>query len=36
VPAPGERSALQELVSDRVASPLDRPKPLWDIYLLEG
>jgi diacylglycerol O-acyltransferase len=36
VPAPGDRGALQELVSDLVATPLDRSKPLWDIYLLEG
>ena len=36
VPAPGDRRALQELVSDLVAAPLDRTKPLWDAYLLEG
>jgi len=36
IPAPGDRGALQELVSDLVATPLDRSKPLWDIYLLEG
>ncbi|MGZ4271817.1 MAG: wax ester/triacylglycerol synthase family O-acyltransferase [Solirubrobacteraceae bacterium] len=36
VPAPGDRRALQELVSDLVAMPLDRSKPLWDFYLLEG
>jgi WS/DGAT/MGAT family acyltransferase len=35
VPAPGDRRALQELVSDLVATPLDRSKPLWDVYLLE-
>jgi hypothetical protein len=36
IPAPGDRGALQEFVSDLVATPLDRSKPLWDIYLLEG
>ena len=36
VPAPGDRRALEELVSDLVAMPLDRAKPLWDVYLLEG
>jgi diacylglycerol O-acyltransferase / wax synthase len=36
VPAPGDRIALQALVSDLVAAPLDRSKPLWDVYLLEG
>lgn len=36
VPAPGNRRALRELVSDLVTAPLDRSKPLWDVYLLEG
>jgi diacylglycerol O-acyltransferase len=36
VPAPGDRRALQEIVSDLVTAPLDRSKPLWDVYLLEG
>src|SRR5690349_17580814 len=36
VPAPGDRRALEELVSDLVAVPLNRSKPLWDAYLLEG
>jgi diacylglycerol O-acyltransferase / wax synthase len=35
VPAPGDRRALQEVVSDLVAAPLDRSKPLWHVYLLE-
>src|SRR5512132_3719778 len=36
VPAPGDRRALEELVSDLIAVPMDRSKPLWDVYLLEG
>jgi diacylglycerol O-acyltransferase len=36
LPAPGDRAALQELVSDLVTSPLDRGKPLWHTYLIEG
>jgi diacylglycerol O-acyltransferase / wax synthase len=36
IPAPGDRRALQELLSDLIATPLDRSKPLWDVYLLEG
>ena len=36
VPAPGDRRALEELVSDLIAMPMDRSKPLWDVYLLEG
>ena len=35
-PAPGqaEDAALQQLTSELIASPLERSKPLWDIYLL--
>jgi diacylglycerol O-acyltransferase / wax synthase len=36
VPAPGDKRALEELVSDLIASPLDRAKPLWDMYLFDG
>jgi WS/DGAT/MGAT family acyltransferase len=36
VPAPGDKRALEELVSDLIVSPLDRCKPLWDTYLVEG
>jgi diacylglycerol O-acyltransferase len=36
VPAPGDKRALEELVSDLIVSPLDRGKPLWDMYLVEG
>ncbi len=36
LPAPGDASALQELVSDVMARPLDRARPLWDWYLVDG
>src|SRR5581483_4201560 len=32
LPAPGDRLALQELASDVISTPLDRSKPLWDMY----
>jgi diacylglycerol O-acyltransferase / wax synthase len=36
LPAPGDRRMLEELVSDLMMSPLDRTKPLWDTYLIDG
>jgi diacylglycerol O-acyltransferase / wax synthase len=36
VPTPGDKRALEELISDLIVSPLDRHKPLWDWYLVEG
>jgi len=36
LPAPGDRSALQELVGDLSSTPLSRDKPLWDAYLVDG
>jgi diacylglycerol O-acyltransferase len=36
LPAPGDRAALQALVGDLVTPPLDRGKPLWHVYLIEG
>ena len=36
LPAPGDRAALQELVGDLMAEPLDRAKPLWHFYLIDG
>ena len=35
LPDPGDEQALRELVSDLVSTPLDRGKPLWDIYVLD-
>jgi diacylglycerol O-acyltransferase len=36
IPAPGDTPALQELVSDLITPPLDRTRPLWHVYLMEG
>lgn len=36
LPAPGDRTALQELVSDFMSTPLDFSKPLWQMHLVEG
>jgi diacylglycerol O-acyltransferase / wax synthase len=36
LPAPGDRAALEELVSDLITPPLDRTRPLWHAYLIEG
>ena len=36
LPAPGDRAALAELVSDLASSPLDRARPLWQAHLVDG
>lgn len=36
LPKPGTRQQLRELVSRIVARPLDRDRPLWEIWLIEG
>ena len=36
LPAPHDRGALQAFVSDRVATPLERDRPLWEIYFVDG
>lgn len=36
LPAPGDRAALEKAVADIHAQPLDRSKPLWDVWLLTG
>ena len=36
VPRPGTMAQLEELVSRIIARPLDRNRPLWEMYLIEG
>ena len=36
LPAPGDRAALQELVGDLMTTPLDRNRPLWQTYMVDG
>ncbi len=36
LPAPGDQSALQELVSDLMSTPLDFSKPPWQMHLVEN
>jgi WS/DGAT/MGAT family acyltransferase len=36
LPAPGDQSALQDLASDLMSTPLDFSKPLWQIHLVEN
>ena len=36
LPAPGDRIALQELVGSLMGEPLDRTKPLWHFYMVDG
>ena len=36
LPVPGDRAALEELVSDLITPPLDPTRPLWHVYLIEG
>src|SRR6476646_8258210 len=36
LPRPGSDEQLQELVARVQARPLDRARPLWELYLVEG
>ena len=36
LPAPGTRSHLLELVAKLIATPLDRERPLWESYWIDG
>jgi WS/DGAT/MGAT family acyltransferase len=35
LPAPHDKAALQDLLSDLVVQPLDRTRPLWNVFLIE-
>ncbi len=36
LPAPGDKKALQDLLSDLTSAPLDRSKPMWAMYIIEN
>lgn len=36
LPAPGDRPALQELIGELMTMPLDRNRPLWQTYMIDG
>jgi len=36
LPAPGDRIALQQMVSNLMSAPLDYSKPLWQFHLVEN
>ena len=36
LPSPGDKTALQELVSSLMNTPLDTSRPLWDVHLIEN
>src|SRR5512144_894470 len=36
LPVPGDQDALQDFVSDMMSVPIDRTKPLWHVYFIDG
>jgi diacylglycerol O-acyltransferase / wax synthase len=36
LPAPGDQGALQQVVAETMAMPLDRARPLWEVHLIDG
>ena len=36
LPAPGDKAALERVVADLMAQPLERSRPMWAFYLLDG
>ena len=36
LPAPGDRAVLQQFVADLMSTPLDRNRPLWQLYIVDG
>jgi diacylglycerol O-acyltransferase / wax synthase len=36
LPAPGDTAVLQALIGDLMTMPLDRSRPLWHIYMIDG